>query len=77
MENLYLTPAARGQGAGTALIQAVAKLAMERGCERVEWDALNSNEPSIKFFKKLGARPLSDMTLYRLEGDALTKFASS
>lgn len=74
LEDLYVTPAARGKGAGIALIKAVAKLAVERGYKRLEWTVLDWNEPSIKFYESLGARPMSGWTKYRLDGDALSKF---
>lgn len=76
LEDLYVQPEARGKGAGIALLVALAKLAVERGCGRVEWSVLNWNEPSINFYKNLGAVPLDEWTSYRLTGPALTRLAT-
>jgi GNAT superfamily N-acetyltransferase len=76
LEDLYITPAARGKGLGKALFVAVAKVAVERGCPRLEWNVLDWNEPALQFYRSLGAEPLSEWTIHRLSGDALTKLAS-
>jgi len=76
LEDLFVKPEARGNGAGRALLRELARLATERGCGRVEWSVLDWNEPSIGFYKKLGAVPLSDWTIFRLTGEALEKLAS-
>lgn len=76
LEDLFVKPHARGKGAGIALLRALAKLAVERDCGRVEWSVLDWNEPSIAFYKKLGAVPLDDWTTFRLTGDAIPKLAA-
>lgn len=75
LEDLFVLPECRGRGHGKALLVALAKLAVERGCGRLEWSVLNWNEPSIGFYKSLGAVPMDEWTVYRLTGDALTKLA--
>lgn len=77
LEDLFVIPAARGKGFGKALLAGLAKLAVERACARVEWSVLNWNEPSIRFYKSLGAVPMDEWTVYRLADDALAKLASS
>ena len=76
LEDLFVEPAHRGHGHGKALLKVLAKLAVERDCDRVQWSVLNWNEPAIGFYRRLGARPNSDWTGYRLEGDALARLAS-
>jgi GNAT superfamily N-acetyltransferase len=76
LEDLFVEPALRGKGIGKALLQAVARLAVERGCGRLEWAVLDWNEPAIGFYRGLGARPMADWTVMRLTGDALQKLAS-
>lgn len=75
LEDLFVLPECRGRGHGKALLAELAKLALGRGCGRLEWSVLNWNEPSIGFYKSLGAAPLDEWTAYRLSGDALTKLA--
>ena len=77
LEDLFVEPAHRGKGHGKALLRAIAKLAEDRGCGRLEWSVLNWNEPAIRFYESLGAKPLGDWTAYRLTGDALTKLAGA
>lgn len=77
LEDLYVKPQFRGKGIGCALLARLAKMAGERGCGRVEWEVLNWNEPSIRFYKKLGALPLEDWTRYRLTGTALKQLAQA
>ena len=77
LEDLYVRPDKRGRGAGRALLEHVARVARERGCGRLDWSVLNWNEPAIGFYRRLGARPNSDWTEYRLEGDALARLASA
>lgn len=77
LEDLYVTPDARGSGAGKALLVALAKLAVERGCARFEWSVLDWNDPAIGFYKSLAAKPMDEWTIFRLDGDALTKLAAS
>jgi GNAT superfamily N-acetyltransferase len=77
LEDLFVKPHARGKGIGKALLALLAKIAVERKCGRVEWSVLNWNEPSIRFYKALGAVPLSDWTTYRLTGEALGNLAQT
>jgi GNAT superfamily N-acetyltransferase len=76
LEDLFVRPAARGYGLGKALMAAVAKLAVERGCARFEWWVLDWNAPSIAFYEKLGAKPMDEWTVMRLEGEALRRLGS-
>ena len=77
LEDLYVKPHLRGKGIGLALLKRLAGIAAERGCGRMEWEVLDWNEPSIRFYKKLGAAPLHDWTKYRLTGEALNGLALS
>ncbi len=77
LEDLYVRPAARGLGIGRRLLVTLARLAVERGCGRMEWAVLDWNEPAIGFYRKLGAAPNADWTTYRLSGEALGKLARS
>ena len=77
LEDLFVRPAARGKGLGKALLVALARLALERGCARLEWWVLDWNEPSIGFYKRLGARPMDEWTVMRVDGDALTGLAGA
>ena len=71
LEDLFVRPEHRGRGHGRALLAALARIAVERGCGRLEWSVLDWNEPSIAFYRSLGATPMADWTTYRLTGDAL------
>ncbi len=71
LEDLFVEPAQRGKGYGKALLLHVAGLARQRGCERMEWSVLDWNAPSIAFYRALGARPLDDWTIFRLDHTAL------
>ena len=75
LEDLYVKPDARGKGIGLALLTHIARIATERGCGRVEWSVLDWNEPSIRFYKQLGAVPMEDWTRYRLSGEELARLA--
>lgn len=75
LEDLFVRPEFRGRGHGKALLAAVARLAVERGCGRIEWAVLDWNESALRFYRDLGALPLDDWTLYRLAGDALQRAA--
>jgi GNAT superfamily N-acetyltransferase len=77
LEDLFVKPHLRGNGIGRALLARLAAIAVERGCGRMEWEVLDWNEPSIHFYKKLGAHPLADWTKYRLTGEALHKVAAA
>jgi GNAT superfamily N-acetyltransferase len=75
LEDLFVKPHLRGKGIGLALSRRLANVAIERGCGRVEWEVLDWNEPSIRFYKKLGAVPMDEWTKYRLTGEAIGKLA--
>ena len=75
LEDVYVRPSMRGKGIGKALMLYLAKLAVERRCGRFEWAVLNWNKPSISFYESLGARPMDEWTVYRLDGDALKRLA--
>src|SRR5687768_17162939 len=75
LEDLFVLPEERGRGYGKALLATLGRLAVERGCGRLEWSVLDWNEPSIQFYKALGAVPMDDWTTYRLMGDALSNLA--
>lgn len=76
LEDLFVDPAARGAGAGRALLARLAQLALERGCARLEWAVLDWNTPAIKFYQSLGARSMDEWTINRVEGAALGALAS-
>ena len=76
LEDLYIKPDYRGKGIGTALFRELARIAVERGCGRFEWWCLDWNEPSIRFYKHLGAEAMSDWTVYRIEGDGIRRLAA-
>lgn len=76
LEDLFVEPAQRGRGIGKALLQAVARLAVRRGCGRFEWSVLDWNQPAIDFYQKLGARPMNDWTVFRVSGEALHKLGA-
>ena len=76
LEDLFVTPEARGSGLGTALLAELATLAVERDCARLEWSVLDWNAPSIGFYKALGAKPMDEWTVFRLDGTALTNLAT-
>ena len=71
LEDLFVVPDARGAGIGRALLTYLARIAIVRGCGRIEWSVLKWNEPAIRFYEGLGARPIDGWTVYRLAGDAL------
>jgi len=75
LEDLYVRPAARGFGVGRSLLEHLARLTVERGWGRLEWAVLDWNEPSIEFYKKMGARPMSEWTVFRLAGERLSSLA--
>ncbi|MFJ6279004.1 GNAT family N-acetyltransferase [Arthrobacter subterraneus] len=77
LEDLYVRPEARGAGYGKALLQTLAGIAAERGYARVEWSVLNWNEPSIQFYRSLGALPQEEWTTFRLSGAPLAGFAGT
>ncbi|MER5949658.1 GNAT family N-acetyltransferase [Streptomyces sp. NPDC001904] len=71
LEDLYVRPEARGGGHGKALLTELARICVQRGYERLEWSVLNWNQPSIDFYRSLGARPQDEWTVYRLTDEAL------
>jgi GNAT superfamily N-acetyltransferase len=75
LEDLFVDPEARGAGLGKALLARLAQLAMARGCARLEWSVLDWNEPSIEFYKSLGAQAMDDWTINRVDGAALAALA--
>jgi GNAT superfamily N-acetyltransferase len=77
LEDLFVRPAYRGRGHGKALLGALARLAVERGCDRLEWSVLNWNELALRFYRSLGAVPRNEWTVYRLSGDALRAAAGT
>jgi GNAT superfamily N-acetyltransferase len=76
LEDLYVRPAYRGAGVGRALMEHLARLAVERGCGRLEWAVLDWNEPAIGFYRRLGALSNDGWTIYRLSGEALERLAA-
>jgi GNAT superfamily N-acetyltransferase len=76
LEDLYVRPAARGRGLGSALLAWLARLALERGCGRFEWAVLDWNEPALKVYRGLGARAADEWILYRLSGEPLATLAA-
>jgi GNAT superfamily N-acetyltransferase len=77
LEDLYVRPEARGHGVGRHLLTWLAGTAVSRRCGRLEWAVLDWNEPSIRFYRKLGAVALDDWTTYRVTGPALTQLAGA
>ncbi len=73
LEDLFVLPRFRKQGVGIALLRHLGKLAVERGCGRMEWSCLDWNTPAIDFYVKLGAVPMDGWTTFRLTGDALAR----
>ncbi|WP_405881448.1 GNAT family N-acetyltransferase [Streptomyces sp. NBC_01136] len=76
LEDLYVRPHVRGGGHGKALLTELARICVERGYGRLEWSVLNWNEPSIRFYEALGARPQDEWTVYRLTDGALRELGS-
>lgn len=75
LEDLYVLESHRGKGVGKALLVHLAKIAVERNCGRMEWAVLDWNVDAIGFYEKLGAKPNSEWTVYRLAGDSLNRLA--
>jgi len=76
LEDIYVQPAVRGNGIGKALMTRIAALAVERQCARFEWSVLDWNEPSIKFYRAIGALPMEGWTVQRVTGQALVALAA-
>jgi len=77
LEDLFVRPEARGNGIGKALLADLARIAVERDCARLEWWVLDWNAPSIAFYKSLGARPMDEWTVMRVDGTALAALAAN
>ena len=77
LEDLFILPEHRGKGYGKGLIQALAHIAVERRCGRLEWWCLDWNTPSIEFYRSLGAVPMDDWTVFRITGDTLLSLGSA
>lgn len=75
LEDLFVVPERRGGGIGRALLERLAQVAIDRGCGRLEWAVLNWNEDAIRFYERLGAKPNSEWTVYRLTGEPLRALA--
>ena len=75
LEDLFISPKARGQGVGKKVLNYIAKLAKDRNCGRLEWSVLNWNKDAINFYENLGAKPMNEWTVYRLSGTALADLA--
>jgi GNAT superfamily N-acetyltransferase len=76
LEDLYVRPAARGAGLGKAMLKALAQIALDRDCARLEWWVLDWNAPAIGFYEKLGAKPMDEWTTMRVDGAALQELAA-
>ena len=77
LEDLYVSPEFRGQGAGIALLKRLAKIALEKGCGRFEWSCLDWNTPSREFYESIGAVAQHEWIGYRMSGETLSNFAKS
>ena len=75
LEDLFVLPEYRGRGYGKALLRRLGAVARERGCGRLEWWCLDWNQPSIDFYRSMGAEPMCDWTVYRVAGDVLNNLA--
>ncbi|MBQ6453464.1 MAG: GNAT family N-acetyltransferase [Coriobacteriales bacterium] len=76
LEDLFVDPGHRGRGHGKALLTRLAQIAVERGCGRLEWACLDWNQPSIDFYLSLGARPMMDWHVYRIDGEQLMRMGT-
>ena len=76
LEDLYVNPEMRGKGIGKVLILYLASLAKKRGCGRFEWWVLDWNKPAIQFYHSIGARPMDEWTVQRVDGEALDQLAA-
>jgi GNAT superfamily N-acetyltransferase len=75
LEDLFVRPDRRGKGYGRALLTHLAKIAHERNCGRMEWAVLDWNDPAIQFYRKLGAKPMDEWTVFRLDGAGIRRLA--
>ncbi len=76
LEDIYIQPAMRGKGFGKSILSWIAKTAVDQNFTRVEWSVLDWNEPSIKFYRSIGAAPMDGWTVQRLDGEELANFAA-
>ena len=76
LEDLFVRPEERGKGYGRALLERLAQIAKERGCGRMEWAVLDWNDPAIQFYRKLGAQPMDEWTVFRLTEEGIAKLAN-
>lgn len=76
LEDLFVRPENRGAGLGKALLRHLARIAVDRGCARMEWFVINWNTPAIRFYESIGARPMDQWTIHRLDGEPLARLAS-
>ena len=76
LEDIFVRPECRGKGIGKALLASVAKLAVDRGCGRMEWSVLDWNQPSIDFYKSKGAIPMDEWTVFRVADESLRQLAA-
>ena len=77
LEDIFVKPGFRGRGIGKGLLAAVARRAVERGCGRLEWSVLDWNAPAIGFYRSLGARPMDEWTVYRIDDEPLRRLAEA
>lgn len=77
IEDIFVRPACRGRGYGKAFFKYLTRLSRDRGCGRLEWAVLDWNKPSIDFYHSLGAKPMEDWTLYRLNEDSIRQLAEA
>ena len=77
LEDLFVLPQWRGRGIGGSLLAYLARVAVARGCGRMEWSVLNWNEPAIRFYRRMGARAMDEWTVFRLTGESLTELATT
>ena len=77
LEDLFVKPEKRGKGYGRALLVDLARIARDRGCGRMEWAVLDWNDPAIQFYRKLGAKPMEEWTVFRLTRDGIAELATS
>lgn len=75
LEDIFVLPEYRGKGHGKGLLREIAKIAVERGCGRLEWQCLDWNEPSINFYLSFGAEQMNEWTTYRISNDRLSDFS--
>ena len=76
LEDIYVQPSSRGRGVGKALLREIARVARDRGCGRIEWSVLDWNKPSIDFYLSLGAVPMHEWTMYRLDQQGIERLAT-